>query len=83
MGGLLAGFCMGIILFALQIKKAIWKMFWLLIGVCFTTVYFAVTLQYMYSGKIDPSDQLRDVCGYYKQYFDDYECNCMREEQEN
>jgi hypothetical protein len=22
----------------------------------------------------------RDVCGYYKQFFDDYECNCMLDE---
>lgn len=83
LGGLLAGFAIGVILFASEIKKAIWKMCWLLVGIALTTVYFAVTLQHMYSGDIEPAEELRDVCGYYKQYFDDYECNCMREEQED
>lgn len=82
LGGLLAGFCIGMVVFALEIKKPVWKLCWLLLGIAITVVYFVVTLQYMYSGKIEPAEELRDVCGYYKQYFDDYECNCMREEQE-
>ena len=34
----------------------------------------------MYSGDIPMNEELRDVCGYYTQNFEDYECNCMREE---
>jgi hypothetical protein len=56
---------------------------WLALGVAMTVVFFTTTLHKMYSGDIDPAEELRDVCGYYKQYFDDYECNCMREEQED
>lgn len=80
LGGLLAGFCVGMILFSMDIGKQIWKLFWLLTGIAITVVYFVVTLQHMYSGAIDPSEDLRDVCGYYQQYFEDYECNCMREQ---
>jgi hypothetical protein len=82
LGGLLAGFCVGMIVFSLDILKQVWKLFWLLMGISLTVVYFAVTLQHMYSGEIDPAEELRDVCGYYQQYFEDYECNCMLEEQE-
>ena len=70
------------ILFSLDIGKQIWKMFWLLSGISITVVFFVVTLQHMYSGEIEPSEDLRDVCGYYKQYFEDYECRCMREQHE-
>jgi hypothetical protein len=34
----------------------------------------------MYSGAVAPTEELRDVCGYYTQNFDNYQCNCMREE---
>jgi hypothetical protein len=83
LGGLLAGICIGIILFSCEIKKAVWRLVWLLVGVALTTVFFVTTLTKMYSGDIEPAEELRDVCGYYQQYFDDYECNCMREQQEN
>lgn len=33
----------------------------------------------MYSGAIEPADELGDVCGYYQQFFEDYECTCSRE----
>ena len=82
MGGVIAGLCVGLVIFGLEITTSIWKTLWFLIGLASTTVYFAVTLQHMYSGEIEPVEELRDVCGYYKEYFDDYECNCMREEQQ-
>lgn len=69
--------------FSCDVKKMVWRLFWVLVGVGLTTMYFSITLSKMYSGDIDPADDLRDVCGYYKQYFEDYECNCMRDEQEN
>ncbi len=31
----------------------------------------------MYSG-IEVMKELEDVCGYYKQFFDDYECKCVK-----
>jgi hypothetical protein len=40
---------------------------------------FALGLQFMYSGEVETIEDWCDVCGYYKQNFEDYECNCMRE----
>jgi membrane associated rhomboid family serine protease len=80
LGGLLAGFCVGMILFAIDLKKAcISKFMWLLVGVAMTGAFFVALLQQMYSGNVEPAEELRDVCGYYKQNFEDYECNCQRE----
>jgi hypothetical protein len=70
----------GLVIFGLEITTSIWKLLWFLIGIAMTTLYYGLTLQKMYSGDITPIEELRDVCGYYKEYFDDYECNCMREE---
>mmetsp|Transcript_39142 Transcript_39142/g.81866 ORF Transcript_39142/g.81866 Transcript_39142/m.81866 type:complete len:336 (+) Transcript_39142:171-1178(+) len=79
LGGLVAGFCAGMIIFAADLKKAmVSKLFWLLVGVAITIAYFAVVFDMMYSGEIDPAEELRDVCGYYKENFEDYECNCQR-----
>lgn len=82
MGGLLAGFCVGIIAFARKVEKRIYKMFWLLVGVTLTTVYFVATLTNMYSGNVELVEDLRDVCGYYQQFFNDYVCRCMRAQQQ-
>jgi membrane associated rhomboid family serine protease len=79
LGGLLAGFCAGLVLFAIDLKKACFsKLFWLLVGVALTAVYFVVLFQRMYSGNVEAAEELRDVCAYYKQNFQEYECNCQR-----
>ena len=79
LGGLLAGFCVGMIVFAVDLKKAkCSKVFWLLVGVAITVIYFVVVFQRMYSGEIESAEELRDVCGYYRENFEDYECNCQR-----
>ena len=79
LGGVVAGFCVGMIVFAADLKKALFsKLFWLIVGIAITAVYFIVVFQMMYSGEIEPAEELRDVCDYYKQYYDDYECNCQR-----
>jgi hypothetical protein len=76
-GGLIAGFCIGVVLFALELRKLVWKIVWLAVGVAITSIYFSLTFTEMYSGNVDPPEELRDVCDYYQQYFDDYECKCM------
>lgn len=79
LGGLIAGFCVGMILFAVDLNKArCSKLFWLLVGVGVTIAFFFVVFQRLYSGEIDPADELRDVCKYYKDNFEEYECNCQR-----
>eukprot|EP00980_Cylindrotheca_fusiformis_P009684 scaffold2141_cov120-Cylindrotheca_fusiformis.AAC.19 len=78
LGGLAAGFCTGMVLFAIELKKLVGRIIWTAIGVIITCVYFSVILTEMYSGNVDPPEELRDVCEYYKQFFDDYDCKCMR-----
>lgn len=74
LGGLVAGFCVGMIIFSANLKKARWsKFFWLLVGVAITVGFFAGIFQRMYGGEIDTADELRDVCGYYRENFEDYE----------
>lgn len=82
LGGLAAGFCIGMVVFAIELKKWVWKIVWMAIGVAITCIYFSITFTQMYSGNVDAPEELRDVCDYYKQYFDDYECKCMRNQQQ-
>jgi ABC-type uncharacterized transport system permease subunit len=81
-GGLISGFCIGMVLFAFEVKKIIMKILSFLLGVAITCAYFTLTFKVMYSGNVDTPDELRDVCGYYQSFFDDYECNCMRGQQQ-
>lgn len=53
---------------------------WFLVGMGLTLGFFIPCIDIMYSGDIAMNEELRDVCGYYQQNFDDYECNCMRDE---
>ena len=79
LGGLVAGFCVGMIIFAVDLKKAVCsKLFWLLVGVAITIAYFVVVFKIMLSGEIEAAEELRDVCKYYQENFEEYECNCPR-----
>mmetsp|Transcript_18290 Transcript_18290/g.41957 ORF Transcript_18290/g.41957 Transcript_18290/m.41957 type:complete len:355 (+) Transcript_18290:184-1248(+) len=79
LGGVVAGFCVGMIVFSANLKKARFsKLFWLLVGLAITVVYFAVVFQRMFAGEIETAEELRDVCRYYQENFEDYECNCQR-----
>lgn len=80
LGGLVAGLLAGFVLFSCAMEMVISRVFWFAIGTVATFIAFAMALSYMYSGVIDPAEELRDVCGYYQQFFDDYECHCMRGE---
>jgi membrane associated rhomboid family serine protease len=80
-GGVLAGLCIGVIIFACEIESVPWRILWLVIGVALTTASFGYSMSYMYSGAIQPAEELRDVCAYYKEALGgDYECVCQREE---
>jgi membrane associated rhomboid family serine protease len=80
LGGLLAGLVVGIFVFATELRSPYWRFFWMLVGILASLASFTAALQYMYSGNIETIEELRDVCGYYQENFEDYECNCMREE---
>lgn len=83
LGGLLGGIVMGLALFAFELEYTLCKCWWLILGVAITGGTYYAGLWYMYSGSVAVSDELRDVCGYYKQQFDDYECRCMLEQYRN
>ena len=83
LGGLVAGFVVGIMVFSLDLQLICCKLFWLIAGLAITLICFGLLLSHMYSDDIEVAEELRDVCGYYQQYFDDYECNCMRDEHQN
>ena len=81
LGGLVAGLVVGLPVFSCSIKSMLWRILWFVLGLVLSAVTFGCALAYMYSGAVDPADELRDVCGYYQQFFQDYECRCMRGEQ--
>ena len=76
LGGLIAGFVAGFICFAPWIKTRHCAVFWFAVGVAMNLIFYILTLTYLYSS-VEPGADLKDVCGYYKQFFEDYECNCQ------
>lgn len=81
-GGLIAGFTIGMMCFALQIKTVRWRIIWFLVGTTLTTLLMATTIGYCFEVvKNDVAKDLEDVCAYYQQYFAEYECNCQLEEE--
>jgi len=80
LGGLIAGLLVGFAVFSCSMEMVGSRILFCIAGLAITVVCFVWSLAYMYSGVIEPAEELRDVCGYYKQFFDDYECRCMRGE---
>uniref|UniRef100_A0A6U0S1P1 rhomboid protease n=1 Tax=Eucampia antarctica TaxID=49252 RepID=A0A6U0S1P1_9STRA len=76
LGGLLSGIAVGMVVFSIEKRNRFWRSVWLLVGIGLTTLYFWKTIQLMYSG-VEPMQDLEDVCAYYQQYFEDYECTCV------
>jgi len=63
LGGLIAGLLVGIPIFALHIESMVWRTLWVVTGSGATIMCFVWSLTYMYSGAIEPAEELRDVCG--------------------
>ena len=78
-GGMLAGFVLGLVCFSFKIRSWFFMLVWLVAGVGSCIALYSGLMAYMYT-EVETKDELRDVCGYYKQFFDDYECNCMLNE---
>eukprot|EP00559_Dactyliosolen_fragilissimus_P005239 CAMPEP_0184860824 /NCGR_PEP_ID=MMETSP0580-20130426/5640_1 /TAXON_ID=1118495 /ORGANISM="Dactyliosolen fragilissimus" /LENGTH=343 /DNA_ID=CAMNT_0027358077 /DNA_START=35 /DNA_END=1066 /DNA_ORIENTATION=+ len=78
LGGLLGGLSVGLMIFACRIKTLFFRLVWFLLGAFITVVGFSVSITYMIEEKKDEvAAELADVCGYYMQHFENYECNCM------
>jgi membrane associated rhomboid family serine protease len=76
LGGLLAGIVVGLMIFAHSIDNRCWVRIWFLVGTALTIIFYAVSLNHMYTD-VDPPEEIRDVCEYYRSFFPDYECNCQ------
>jgi len=76
LGGLLAGIAVGLILFSTMIQSCCWSLIWFIVGVALTGAAFTWEFVYLFQN-VEASEELRDVCDYYKQFYDDYECNCQ------
>lgn len=75
-GGVIVGFTTGILCFAPWIKTKYCATLWFVVGIILNVVFYSITLSYLYNN-VKPSGELKDVCEYYKQFFEDYECNCQ------
>lgn len=76
LGGVICGFITGMMCFSPGIKTRYCAVFWFTVGVGFNAVFYILSLSYLFT-YVEPSGDLKDVCGYYQQYFEDYECNCQ------
>uniref|UniRef100_A0A7S2XSY5 rhomboid protease n=1 Tax=Attheya septentrionalis TaxID=420275 RepID=A0A7S2XSY5_9STRA len=77
LGGLIGGIAIGMLVFAPDTGAKTTGCFWLLVGAGCTAGLFISLLVYMYT-EVEPQEDLRDVCQYYKQMTGDdgYECTC-------
>jgi hypothetical protein len=76
LGGVIAGFVIGMVCFSFQFRNCFWTIIWFFAGVGSVVTVYSLLMVYMYN-EVETKEELRDVCGYYQQFFADYECNCQ------
>jgi len=79
LGGVIAGFVLGLVCFSFHFRGWIPMLIWFVVGVGSTIACYSCLMAYMYN-EVEVNEELRDVCGYYQQFYDDYECKCMLDE---
>ena len=79
LGGVICGFIAGVLCFAPWIKTKAFAIFWFTIGIGLNLTFYILAVSYLYA-YVEPRGDLQDVCGYYQQFYDDYECNCQIDE---
>eukprot|EP00979_Chaetoceros_neogracilis_P001438 scaffold249_cov262-Chaetoceros_neogracile.AAC.5 len=83
-GGLIGGFMLGMMIFSLQIKTRRWKIGMFSVGLLSNLLFYGVGIGYMVKiAKQNVAEEMSDVCGYYEQFYEDYECNCMMDKNED
>lgn len=55
-----------------------YAVFWSVVGIVMNVSLYVVTIKYMIKN-VHPNEELNDVCAYYQQYFEGYECQCQLE----
>lgn len=76
----MSGLFVGFMTFSIHMESYCLRLLWFLIGAGLSLGFVIPCIGMMFSGDVELNENLRDVCGYYSENFDDYECNCMREE---
>jgi len=76
LGGLVAGFTSSFLCFAPSIKTKKCAVLWFIIGLAMNAAFYGGTIGYMLNN-VEPMEDLKDICEYYKQYFEGYECACQ------
>lgn len=82
LGGVIAGFVIGMVCFSFKLGRRdsviswIFVATWFVVGVGSVIALYSTLMVYMYT-EVETNEELKDVCGYYQQFFDDYECNCQ------
>jgi membrane associated rhomboid family serine protease len=77
LGGVIAGFVIGMVCFSFRFRSWVFVVIWFVAGVGSVVTLYSLLMVYMYT-EVETKEELRDVCGYYQQFFEDYECNCSR-----
>lgn len=79
LGGLVAGFAIGIVCFSFTMRNKFGTLFWLGVGIAICCILYSTFIAIMFTTETD--DELRDVCAYYQKYFEGYECKCQIDEE--
>ena len=81
-GGVIAGFVFGIVCFSFQLGRRdsivswVFVALWFIVGLGGVIAYYVMMLVYMYT-EVEANPDLKDVCAYYQQFFENYECTCQ------
>ncbi|KAL7451069.1 hypothetical protein ACHAWC_002911 [Mediolabrus comicus] len=78
LGGLVVGFFIGLVCFSFTMRNKFGTVFWLGVGIAGGIILYSTFIAIMFTTETD--DQMRDICGYYQQHFENYECKCMLNE---
>mmetsp|Transcript_1914 Transcript_1914/g.4164 ORF Transcript_1914/g.4164 Transcript_1914/m.4164 type:complete len:321 (-) Transcript_1914:43-1005(-) len=81
LGGFISGIFLGLLLFSFSIKRKLWLGLYGFSGFFFSLMYVFITLQYLYGRSMDrlddeERDSLTDLCAFYKESLENYDCQC-------
>lgn len=78
LGGLGAGFVVGMTIFAKRIRSTAWKILWGGLGIILVSLGFGYGLYYLFGkGEVQPDEELADACEYFRRLFvEGYDCAC-------
>jgi len=79
LGGLVAGFAIGIVLFSFKMRNKFGTVFWLGVGIATCFLLYSTFIAIMFTTETD--DEMRDICAYYQKNLEGYECKCQLNEE--